>query len=71
MVEFYRVSGEVDYLSRVVVPDIAGYDAVYKRLIRAVDMFDVSSSKHTTKLPLDCAWGAASPPPPAPGRDAD
>jgi Lrp/AsnC family transcriptional regulator len=59
VVEFYRMSGEIDYLLRVVVPDIAGYDAVYKRLIRAVDMFDVSSSfameqiKYTTALPLD------------------
>ena len=61
VVEFYRMSGEVDYLLRVVVPGIAGYDAVYKRLIRAVDMFDVGSSfameqiKYTTALPLDCA----------------
>ena len=61
VVEFYRMSGEIDYLLRVVVPDIAGYDAVYKRLIRAVDMFDVSSSfameqiKYTTALPLDYA----------------
>jgi len=63
VVEFYRMSGEVDYLLRVVVPDIAGYDAVYKRLIRSVEMFDVSSSfameqiKYTTALPLDYASG--------------
>lgn len=68
VVEFYRMSGDVDYLLRVVVPDIAGYDAVYKRLIRSVEMFDVSSSfameqiKYTTALPLDYAerrWGSA------------
>ena len=59
VVEFYRMSGEIDYLLRVVVPDIAGYDAVYKRLIRTIEMFDVSSSfameqiKYTTALPLD------------------
>jgi Lrp/AsnC family transcriptional regulator len=58
VVEFYRMSGDVDYLLRVVVPDIAGYDAVYKRLISAVDLSDVSSSfamekiKSTTALPL-------------------
>ena len=33
VVEFYRMSGDVDYLLRVVVPDIAAYDAFYKRLI--------------------------------------
>jgi Lrp/AsnC family transcriptional regulator len=56
--EFYRMSGEVDYLLRVVVPDIAGYDGVYKQLIRGIELFDVSSSfameqlKYTTALPL-------------------
>ena len=59
VLEFYRMSGEVDYLLRVVVPDIAGYDAVYRKLIRDVDLFDVTSSfameqiKFTTALPLD------------------
>ena len=31
VVEFYRMSGQVDYLLRVVVPDIERYDAFYKR----------------------------------------
>ncbi len=59
IVEVYRMSGDVDYLLRVVVPDIAGYDAVYKRLIQKVELFDVSSSfamermKFTTALPLN------------------
>ena len=58
IVEFYRMSGEVDYLLKVVVPDIAGFDAVYKRLIAVVDFSDVSSSfameeiKYATALPL-------------------
>jgi Lrp/AsnC family transcriptional regulator len=61
VVEAYRMSGEVDYLLRVVVPDIAGYDAVYKRLIERIELADVTSSfsmeemKHTTALPLDYA----------------
>lgn len=38
------MSGEVDHLLRVVVPDIAAYDEVYKKLIRTPDWFDVSSS---------------------------
>jgi Lrp/AsnC family transcriptional regulator len=61
VVEFYRMSGDMDYLLRVVVPDIAAYDAVYKRLIDGTDIRDVSSSfameeiKYTTALPLDYA----------------
>jgi Lrp/AsnC family transcriptional regulator len=61
VVEFYRMSGDTDYLLRIVVPDIAGYDAVYKRLIQTADLSDVSSSfameriKFTTALPLDYA----------------
>jgi Lrp/AsnC family transcriptional regulator len=53
------MSGDIDYLLRVVVPDIAGYDAVYRRLIKSIELFDVSSSfameqmKFTTTLPLD------------------
>ena len=59
VVEFYRMSGDVDYLLRVVVPDIAAYDAFYKRLIARIEIRDVSSSfameqiKYTTELPLD------------------
>lgn len=58
VVEFYRMSGEVDYLMRVVVPDIAAYDAFYKRLIARVEIAKVSSAfameqiKYTTELPL-------------------
>jgi Lrp/AsnC family transcriptional regulator len=61
VVEFYRMSGEVDYLLRVVVPSIAAYDAVYKRLIKVAELFDVSSSfameriKYTTALPTNYA----------------
>ncbi len=61
VVEFYRMSGDMDYLLRVVVPDIAGYDAVYKKLTKTADLFDVSSSfameqiKYTTSLPLNFA----------------
>jgi Lrp/AsnC family transcriptional regulator len=59
VVEFYRMSGETDYLLKVVVPDIQGFDVVYKKLIQIVELFDVSSSfameelKYTTALPLD------------------
>jgi Lrp/AsnC family transcriptional regulator len=58
VVEFYRLSGDIDYLLRIVVPDIAAYDAVYKRLIKVAEFADVSSNfameeiKYTTALPL-------------------
>ena len=61
VVEFYRMSGDVDYLLRVVVPDIAAYDTVYKRLTEGTELKGVSSSfameelKFTTALPLSYA----------------
>ncbi|HMB75454.1 MAG TPA: Lrp/AsnC family transcriptional regulator [Kiloniellaceae bacterium] len=61
IVEVFRLSGDVDYLLRILVPDIAGYDRVYKRLIEAASFIDVSANfsmecvKRTTALPLDYA----------------
>ncbi len=56
--EFYRMSGDVDYLLKVVVPDIASYDEFYRRLITAIPLSDVSSNfameeiKFTTAIPV-------------------
>jgi len=61
VVEFYRMSGDVDYLLRVAVPDISAYDAFYKKLISRIEIAKVSSAfameeiKHTTALPLQFA----------------
>jgi Lrp/AsnC family transcriptional regulator len=58
VVEFHRMSGEVDYLLKVVVPDIAAYDEFYRKLISQIELYDVNSSfameqiKLTTALPL-------------------
>jgi Lrp/AsnC family transcriptional regulator len=58
VVEFYRMSGQIDYLLKVVVPDIDAYDAFYKKLVAKVDITDVSSAfametiKNETALPL-------------------
>ncbi|HEY2179912.1 MAG TPA: Lrp/AsnC family transcriptional regulator [Caulobacteraceae bacterium] len=58
IVEFYRMSGDIDYLLKIKVADIAAYDGVYKRLIRGIRLSDVSSAfameelKHTTAIPL-------------------
>ncbi|MFL9823605.1 Lrp/AsnC family transcriptional regulator [Rhodoplanes sp. SY1] len=57
IVEVWRLTGDVDYLLRIVVPDIDAYDAVYKRMIDRVELADVSSAiameelKYTTAVP--------------------
>ena len=59
VIGFYRMAGQVDYLLHVVVPSIDAYDAVYKRLIAKIELYDVSAAfameviKSTTALPLD------------------
>ena len=59
----YRMTGDIDYLLQVVIPDVAAYDRLYKRLISKITLADVSSSfvmeeiKSTTVLPLDYAAG--------------
>ena len=61
VVEVVRLSGDIDYLLRIVVPDIAGYDRIYKQLISVADFADVSANfameiiKSTTAVPLDYA----------------
>ncbi len=58
VMEFYRLSGEVDYLLKVLVEDIAAYDRFYKKLIAIAPLTDVSSSfameqvKYTTEIPI-------------------
>jgi Lrp/AsnC family transcriptional regulator len=58
VVELYRMAGDTDYLLKMAVPDIAGYDAVYKQLIQIPGLSDISSSfameqiKYTTAMPL-------------------
>lgn len=58
VVEFYRMAGDVDYLLKVQVSDIQGYDEVYRALIEAVNLREVSGAfameelKHTHAVPL-------------------
>ena len=58
VVELYRMTGDVDYLMKLLVADIAEYDRIYKKLIEVVELSDVSSSfameriKSTTEVPL-------------------
>ena len=63
--EVYRLGGQFDYLVKAVVPDMAGYDDLYQRLI-AADLFDVTAAfvmetiKDTHVLPLDLLRQAVS-----------
>lgn len=56
--EFYRMSGEYDYMLKVVVKDMVAFDHFYKRLIASAELFDVNSSfameqiKYATALPI-------------------
>ena len=58
VVEFYRMSGEVDYLLKIVCRDISDYDRIYRELITTSRLAGVSSSfameqiKCTTELPI-------------------
>jgi Lrp/AsnC family transcriptional regulator len=58
IIECHRMAGDVDYLLKLAVRDIAHYDRIYRKLIAAVpDLADVSSTfsmerlKATTALP--------------------
>ncbi|CAG9296017.1 AsnC family transcriptional regulator [Celerinatantimonas diazotrophica] len=59
IIEAHRLSGNVDYLLQIVVPDIDRYDVIYKKLIEHLDFADISSAfametfKKTTELPTD------------------
>ncbi|MDM7860854.1 Lrp/AsnC family transcriptional regulator [Alteromonas sp. ASW11-36] len=58
VIEIYRLSGEYDYMLKVMVADMQGYDNFYKRFIAGVPLTDVTSSfamekiKNETSLPL-------------------
>ncbi|GAA6183439.1 MULTISPECIES: Lrp/AsnC family transcriptional regulator [Alteromonadaceae] len=58
VVEFYRMSGEYDYMLKVMVKDLKAFDVFYKKLVSGIDLSDVTSSfameqiKYTTTLPI-------------------
>src|SRR5262245_17008664 len=66
VVEFYRLTGEVDYLLKLQVSDIPDYDRVYKALIRSARLIDVSAAfvmeelKRSTEIPLKSNRSARS-----------
>jgi len=59
VMEIYRMAGELDYLLRISVRDMAQFDDFYRRLIAAVPLKNVTSNfamervKHTTAYPVE------------------
>lgn len=57
IVEAYRLSGTVDYILKVVVPDMGAYDEVYKKMIGRLEFSQINSMismeemKFTTAVP--------------------
>ncbi|WP_303831935.1 Lrp/AsnC family transcriptional regulator [Asticcacaulis taihuensis] len=62
IVEVHRLAGNLDYIIKIVVTDIAHYDVIYKRLVSRIDLFDVSAyiSMETLKNDLAVPTGYAS-----------
>ena len=61
VMDVYRMAGDIDYLLRVAVADMAAFDAFYRELIKAIPLKNVSSHfamervKSTTAYPLEIA----------------
>ncbi|HAY40799.1 MAG TPA: ArsR family transcriptional regulator, partial [Gammaproteobacteria bacterium] len=59
IVECHRLSGSIDYLLKVIIKDIEGYDLFYKGLITKVSFLNVTSNfviermKQTTEIPIN------------------
>ncbi len=58
VMEVFRMAGEVDYLLKIAVPNIAAYDAFYRAITAAVPLKTITSMiametvKRTTAFPL-------------------
>lgn len=63
IIEICRITGENDYMMKVMVPTVESYDSVYRRLVKSINanLFDVTSIftleviKQTTILPVPLA----------------
>ena len=62
VMEFHRMAGDVDYMLKVIVPDIQAFDDFYKRLIgttainEVTSRFSMETIKETTALPISRGW---------------
>jgi Lrp/AsnC family transcriptional regulator len=63
VMELYRMAGDVDYMLRVVVADMAAYDAFYKRLIEAIPLKNVTSRFAMERIKSTTAFKVPEPAP--------
>jgi Lrp/AsnC family transcriptional regulator len=61
VMEFYRMAGDVDYMLRVVVPDMAAYDGFYKRLIGTIPLKNVTSRFAMQRVKSTTAYALMPP----------
>jgi Lrp/AsnC family transcriptional regulator len=59
IVEVHRMAGEVDYLLKVVVPDMAAFDNFYLDLTRALSCRNVTSKFSMETIRATTAWPIA------------
>ena len=62
VMEFYRMAGDVDYMLRVVVADMAAYDAFYKKLIGTIPLKNVTSRFAMERIKSTTAYQVPAPP---------
>jgi Lrp/AsnC family transcriptional regulator len=43
IVEVHRLTGNFDYILKIVLPDVEHYDVVYKQLVSRIELFDMSA----------------------------
>ncbi len=44
IVEAHRLTGNHDYILKIVLPRVEHYDVIYKQIVRKIELFDVSAS---------------------------
>jgi Lrp/AsnC family transcriptional regulator len=60
VMEFHRMAGDIDYMLRVAVSNMAAYDAFYKRLIDAMPLKNVTSRFAMERIKSTTAWPIAA-----------
>ncbi|MDF9823036.1 Lrp/AsnC family transcriptional regulator [Rhizobium leguminosarum] len=61
IVEAHRLTGNHDYILKIVLPRVEHYDVIYKGIVRKLELFDVSASismeelKHGMAIPVGYA----------------
>ncbi len=61
IVEAHRLTGNHDYILKIVLPRVEHYDVIYKQIVRKIELFDVSASismeilKSGTTIPVGYA----------------